>query len=71
MTLAGDRQSASLLSVLAEAPDSGAASSFLVAQIAELSGARRVSMLRLDSSQEALVTALERWPDTALQSVRD
>src|SRR3954465_2448132 len=55
MTVAGDRQSASLLSALAEAPDSAAASAFLVAQIAELSGAERVSMLRLDASQEALV----------------
>src|SRR6185503_19760643 len=55
MTVAGDRQSASLLSALAEAPDSAAASAFMVAQIAELSGAQRVSMLRLDASQEALV----------------
>jgi PAS domain S-box-containing protein len=55
VTVAGDRQSASLLSALAEAPDSAAASAFLVAQIAELSGAQRVSMLRLDASQEALV----------------
>ena len=55
MTVAGDRHSASLLSALAEAPDSAAASAFLVSQIAELSGAERVSMLRLDGSQEALV----------------
>jgi PAS domain S-box-containing protein len=55
MTVAGDRQSASLLSALAEAPDSAAASSFLVAQLAELSGAQRVSMLRLDASQEAMI----------------
>jgi PAS domain S-box-containing protein len=55
MTVAGDRHSASLLSALAEAPDSAAAAAFLVAQLAELSGAQRVSMLRLDGSQEALV----------------
>ena len=55
MTVAGDRQTASLLSALAEAPDSAAASAFLVTQIAELSGAQRVAMLRLDGSQEALV----------------
>src|SRR3954464_9936152 len=55
MTGAGARQTASLLSALAEAPDSAAAAAFLVAQIAELSGAQRVSMLRLDASQEALV----------------
>jgi signal transduction histidine kinase len=55
VTVAGDRQTASLLSALAEAPDSAAASAFLVAQLAELSGAQRVSMLRLDASEEALV----------------
>jgi PAS domain-containing protein len=55
MTVVGDRQSASLLSALAEAPDSAAASAFLVAQLAELSGAQRVSMLRLDGAQEALI----------------
>jgi PAS domain S-box-containing protein len=56
MTVAGDRHTASLLSALAEAPDSAAASAFLVAQLAELSGAQRVSMLRLDGGQEALVS---------------
>jgi PAS domain S-box-containing protein len=55
VTVAGDRQSASLLSALAEAPDSAAASAFLVAQLAELSGAQRVAMLRVDGAQEALV----------------
>src|SRR5437762_1470241 len=56
MTVAGDRQSASLLSSLAEAPDSAAASSFLTVQFAELSGADRVTMLRVDANQGALVT---------------
>ena len=51
MTVAGDRQSASLLSALAEAPDSAAASSFLVAQLAELSGAQCVAMLRFDAAK--------------------
>jgi PAS domain S-box-containing protein len=55
VTVTGDRQSASLLSALAEAPDSAAASAYLITQIAELSGAQRVSMLRLDGAQEALV----------------
>jgi PAS domain S-box-containing protein len=55
VTVAGDRQSASLLSALAEAPDSAAASAFLVAQLAELSGAQRIAMLRVDGAQEALV----------------
>jgi PAS domain S-box-containing protein len=69
MTVAGDRQSASLLSALAEAPDSAAASSFLVAQLAELSGAQRVSMLRVDGAQEALVsvsTVEEGRPQTTV-----
>jgi PAS domain S-box-containing protein len=57
MTVIGDRQPASLLSALAEAPDSAAASSFLVSQIAEISGAERVVMLRIDAAQEALVSA--------------
>src|SRR3954465_4694654 len=56
MTVIGDRQPASLLSTLAEAPDSAAASAFLVAQILDLSGADRVVMLRIDSAQESLVT---------------
>src|SRR4051812_17285652 len=56
MTIAGDRLSAGLLSVLAEAPDSAAASSFLVAQLAELSGADHISMLRVDPAQEALIS---------------
>src|SRR5437763_16472010 len=57
MTVIGDRQSASLLTALAEAPDSAAASSFLAGQLAEMCGAERVLMLRLDAAQEALVTA--------------
>src|SRR4051812_25847788 len=56
MTVIGDRQPASLLSALAEAPDSAAASAFLVAQIAEISGADRVVMLRIDAAREALIS---------------
>src|SRR4051812_1355333 len=56
MTVAGDRQSAGLLSALAEAPDSAAASAFLAAQLAELSGAERVLMFRLDGAQETLIS---------------
>src|SRR4051812_37528666 len=56
MTVAGDRQSASLLSALAEAPDSAAASAFLAAQLAELSGAERVHMFRVDANQESLIS---------------
>ena len=69
--MAGDRQSASLLSALAEAPDSAAASAFLVAQLAELSGAPRVSMLRVDGAQEALVcvAAIENGKPTSASAV--
>jgi PAS domain S-box-containing protein len=56
MSVAGDRQSAGLLSALAEAPDSAAASAFLAAQLAELSGAERVHMFRLDGNQESLIS---------------
>ena len=40
-TAARDRQVAALLSALAEAPDFAAALSFLLAQLAEIAGARR------------------------------
>src|SRR5258708_6342001 len=56
MTVIGARHSASLLSPLAEAPDSAGASSFLAAELAAVCGAVRVLMLRLDAAQEALVT---------------
>src|ERR1051325_2413865 len=70
MTVTGDRQSASLLSALAEAPDSAAASSFLATQIAEMSGAERVIMLRLDAAQESLVAvASNDLPDAPAVSI--
>src|ERR1043166_7743579 len=56
MAITGDRQAASLLSALAEAPDSAAASSFLATQLAEMGGAGRVVILRLDAAQESFVT---------------
>ncbi|HEY6830609.1 MAG TPA: ATP-binding protein [Gemmatimonadaceae bacterium] len=52
MAVLGDRSIAGLLSALAEAPDFRAAASFLLAQLADLAGARRAAMLRLDSSHE-------------------
>src|SRR6185436_6711172 len=52
MAVLGDRAIAGLLSGLAEAPDFRAAASFLLAQLAELAGARRAAMFRLDSSHE-------------------
>ena len=53
MAVLGDRAIAGLLSGLAEAPDFRAAASFLLAQLAELAGARRAAMFRLDSSHES------------------
>jgi PAS domain S-box-containing protein len=52
MAVLGDRSIAGLLSALAEAPDFRAAASFLLSQLADLAGARRAAMLRLDSSHE-------------------
>src|SRR5690348_7749570 len=52
MAVLGDRSIAGLLSALAEAPDFRAAASFLLTQLADLAGARRAAMLRLDSSHE-------------------
>jgi PAS domain S-box-containing protein len=48
----GDRQIAALLSALAEAPDLAAALSFLLAQLAEIAGARRVYALVPDDDGE-------------------
>jgi PAS domain S-box-containing protein len=48
----GDRQIAALLSALAEAPDLTAALSFLLAQLAEIAGARRVYALVPDDEGE-------------------
>ncbi len=60
MTHSGDRAVAGLLSALAEAPDFAAAASFLLTHLAELTGAPRAYMLRLDAPQEslALVSAI-------------
>src|SRR5579884_139534 len=56
MAVLGDRGLAALLSALAEAPDHQAAAAFLLAQVVELTGAPRAGVLRLDASQEAIVT---------------
>src|SRR3989442_668628 len=70
MTITGDRQYASLLSALAEAPDSAAAASFLATQLAEMSGAERVILLRLDASQESLVSiASNDLPETPAAAI--
>jgi PAS domain S-box-containing protein len=60
MAVLGDRSIAGLLSGLAEAPDFRAAASFLLAQLADLTGARRAAMFRLDSNHEnaQLVSAI-------------
>jgi PAS domain S-box-containing protein len=57
MAVLGDRAVAGLLSALAEAPDSQAASAFLVAQLVDLTAAPRGCMLRLDAARESLVVA--------------
>ena len=54
MAVGGDRALAGLLSALAEAPDFAAAASFLLTQLAEIAGAPRAAMLRVDASQETL-----------------
>src|SRR5215218_9613820 len=53
--LAGERL-AELLSAVAEAPDFATAASFLLAQLAEVGGAQRGSLLALDGQRELLVT---------------
>src|SRR5262249_25076914 len=53
----GDREIAGLLSALAETPDFPAAASLLLGQLAELAGAPRACLLRLDPSLENLTIA--------------
>src|SRR5215467_5467897 len=57
MTEFGDREIAGLLSALAGAPDFPAAASCLLGQLAELAGASRACLLRLDPSLENLTVA--------------
>ncbi len=45
---------AELLSVISEAPDFGSAASFLIAQLAEVAGARRAVLLTLDRANQSL-----------------
>jgi len=54
MAVLGDRSLANLLSALAEAPDLSAAASFLLAELRELTGARRACMLRVDNGEQHL-----------------
>ena len=48
----GDRAVAGLLSALAEAPDFGAAASFFLTQLVEITKASRACLLRLDAAHE-------------------
>jgi PAS domain S-box-containing protein len=57
MAVVGDRQLASLLSALAEAPDSSAAAAFFAAQLAEAGNAQRVCIVRMDEAHEHLLLA--------------
>ena len=55
MAVLGDRELAGLLSAIAEAPDISAATSHLLAQLADLTAARRAVMFKLDPAQHSLV----------------
>jgi PAS domain S-box-containing protein len=55
MAVLGDRELAGLLSAIAEAPDLSAATSHLLAQLADLTSARRAVMCKVDSAQHSLV----------------
>lgn len=63
MAVLGDRVVAGLLSALAEAPDFGAAASFLLTQLAEITAAPRAFMLRIDDLQENLTLVAMTGPD--------
>ena len=54
MAVLGDRDVAGLLSAIAEAPDLSAATSHLLAQLADVTAARRAVMLKLDAAQHSL-----------------
>ncbi len=55
MAVLGDRELAGLLSSIAEAPDFPAATSHLLAQLADITAARRAVMLKIDAAQHSLV----------------
>src|SRR5690349_15406763 len=54
MSVLGDRDVAGLLSAIAEAPDLSAATSHLLAQLADVTAARRAVMLKVDAAQHSL-----------------
>lgn len=54
MAVLGDRDLAGLLSAIAEAPDLAAATSHLLAQLADVTAARRAVLLRIDAAQHSL-----------------
>ena len=66
MTVLGDRELAGLLSSIAEAPDFHTATSHLLAQLADITAARRAVMLRIDPAQHSLITVASMGFDTAL-----
>jgi PAS domain S-box-containing protein len=53
----GDREGAGLLSAIAEAPDLSAAATVLLTRLADLTGAVRATIFRLEPSREQLVVA--------------
>ncbi len=70
MAVIGDRGVAGLLSALAEAPDVSAAASFLLAQLADITGAPRGVLLRIDPSQDHLALVASFGLDVDPLSVR-
>jgi PAS domain S-box-containing protein len=65
MAVLGDRDLAGLLSSIAEAPDFPAATSHVLAQLAELTAARRAVMLKIDAAQHSLVVVAASGFDAA------
>jgi len=64
MAVLGDRELAGLLSSIAEAPDYPTATSHLLAQLADITAARRAVMLKIDSVQHSLVVVASNGFDS-------
>src|SRR6476620_10595503 len=66
MDVLGDRDLAGLLSSIAEAPAFPAAPSHLLAQLAEVTGAQRAVMLKIDAAQHSLVVVAANGFESAV-----
>jgi PAS domain S-box-containing protein len=69
MAVLGDRDLAGLLSSIAEAPDFPEATSHLLAQLVEITAARRAVMLKIDAAQHSLVVVAANGFDSAVPTV--